>query len=41
MLAKIDNSSNPNKELEKVMVEPIFDEFARRCLEIVKDESAN
>lgn len=41
ILAKIDNSSNPNEELEKAMIEPIFEEFARQCLEIVKDENAN
>lgn len=39
ILAKIDNSTNPNEELEKAMVEPLFDEFARRCLDIVKDKS--
>jgi len=40
-LEKIDNSTSPNEELEKAMIEPIFEEFARRCLEIVKDENAN
>lgn len=37
MFAKIDNSNNPNEELEKAMIEPIFEEFSRRCLEIVRD----
>lgn len=41
LLEKIDNSTNPNEELEKAMIEPIFEEFARRCLEIVKDENVN
>ncbi|XP_060839999.1 uncharacterized protein LOC132921154 isoform X1 [Rhopalosiphum padi] len=41
LLEKIDNSTSPNEELEKAMIEPIFEEFARRCLEIVKDENAN
>jgi len=40
-LEKIDNSTNPNEELEKAMIEPIFEEFARRCLEIVRDEKVN
>lgn len=38
ILAKIDNSTNPNEEFEKAMIEPIFEEFSRRCLEIVRDE---
>lgn len=41
ILAKIDNSINPNEELEKAMIEPIFEEFARRCLAIVKEENVN
>lgn len=41
ILEKIDNSSNPNQELEKAMIEPIFEEFARQCLEIVKNENEN
>lgn len=41
LLEKIDNSNNPNEELEKAMIEPIFEEFARRCLEIVRDENIN
>ncbi|XP_060860782.1 uncharacterized protein LOC132938119 isoform X2 [Metopolophium dirhodum] len=41
LLEKIDNSTNPNEELEKAMIEPIFEEFARRCLEIVRDENVN
>ncbi|XP_026806198.1 zinc finger HIT domain-containing protein 3 [Rhopalosiphum maidis] len=41
LLEKIDNSTSPNEELEKAMIEPIFEEFARRCLEIVKDENTN
>lgn len=41
ILEKIDNSTSPNEELEKAMIEPIFDEFARRCLEIVKNENEN
>jgi len=40
-LAKIDNSTSPNEELEKAMIEPIFEEFAKRCLEIVKEENSN
>jgi len=40
-LAKIDNSTNPNEELEKAMIEPIFEEFATRCLKIVKNENVN
>lgn len=38
ILAKIDNSSCPNDELEKAMTEPVFEEFAKRCLKIVQDE---
>lgn len=41
ILAKIDTSNNPNEELEKAMVEPIFEEFARQCLEIVRNENVN
>lgn len=41
LLEKIDNSTNPNEELEKAMVEPIFEEFATRCLEIVRDKNIN
>lgn len=41
ILAKIDNSTSPNEELEKAMIEPIFEEFAKRCLEIVKEENSN
>lgn len=41
ILAKIDNSNSPNEELEKAMIEPIFEEFSRRCLDIVKSENVN
>lgn len=41
ILEKIDNSTNPNEELEKAMMEPTFEEFAKRCLDIVKDENVN
>lgn len=41
ILEKIDDSTNPNAELEKAMIEPTFEEFARRCLDIVKGENAN
>ncbi|XP_050529292.1 zinc finger HIT domain-containing protein 3 [Daktulosphaira vitifoliae] len=38
ILAKIDNSSSPNDELEKAMAVPLFEEFVRRCLKIVQCE---
>lgn len=41
ILEKIDNSTSPNEELEKAMIDPIFEEFATRCLEIVIDENKN
>lgn len=41
ILAKIDDSTCPNEELEKAMVEPMFEEFAKRCLDIVKGENAS
>lgn len=39
ILEKIDDSSCPNEELEKAMIEPIFGEFAKRCLDIVRGEN--
>lgn len=41
ILDKIDNSISPNEELEKAMIEPIFEEFSRRCLAIVREENVN
>jgi hypothetical protein len=40
-MEKIDNSTNPNEELEKAMIEPMFEEFARRCIDIVRSENSN
>ncbi|XP_025408986.1 zinc finger HIT domain-containing protein 3 [Sipha flava] len=41
IMEKIDNSTNPNEELEKAMIEPMFEEFARRCIDIVRSENSN